>query len=185
MKKIINGHGTIDKKTDKYIVHPKDRIESKKIIKKLFAEVKDILEAKFGKITVPDFDKKGNPEYVKSVEQASGYLFPPAVHIDSPNFRTGRKPFVYVKTGVCESGYTDKIVKRNFNISFELKGNVRYKNYKWTKDRFNDNGIIIKNFILADNYEDAIDEFTNWLSNEYDNFFTERMPQNLTYSQSR
>ena len=170
--KIVNGKGKIGK-NGKYIVSPLDRIESKKLIKVLFAEVESILTKKFGSVVFVDGEEK--PKYNKTIEQANGYLFTPSISIDSQNFRTNRSAFINVDTGVNENGYGKNTIKRHFVISFELKGSVRLKfQKKWNKD-----SIIIKRYALADNMNDVLEEFKDFLANEYDNFFTGRMLKNL------
>ncbi len=176
--KIINGHGKIGK-NGKYIVSPLDRKESKKHIKIMFEKVENILKEKFGKVIYSESQPK--PYYWKTVEQAKGYLHTPSINIDSPNFRTNNQAFIHIDTGVNENGYNNEEVKRHFVISFELKGSIRYKYQKhWENDC-----VIIKKYILADNMVEALSEFENWLINNYDNFFTGRMQHNLSWRESR
>jgi hypothetical protein len=176
MKKIINGHGSIDKVTGKYKVHPKDRIESKKIIKKMFADVERMLIEKFGKVNKMEGEE--TPKYNKFIEQATGYLFVPVQEFSGANFQsTNREAFIHIDTGVNENGYNNEEVKRHFVISFELKGKHRYKYQK----RWENDCTIIKKYVLADNFEEVTAEFENWLKNSYDNFFTGRLLQNKTW----
>jgi len=175
--KIINGHGSIDK-NGKYVTSPLDRVESKKIIKSMFAKVEKLLILKFGSVNF--IEGKEKPEYDKFLESASVSIFTPSIHIDSKNFLTGRNAFIHVSTGINSSGYTKDVAKRHFVISFELNGKKRYKYGKSWND-----GTIIKKYVLADNEIDAISEFENWLSFEYDKFFTGRMLQNLSWREQR
>jgi len=175
MKIIINGTGKIGK-DGKYIVSTHDRKISNRLIPLLFEETKRILTDKFGSVTLLEGEE--NPKYHHIVEQATGYLFTPPIAINSPNFITNRQAFIHVNTGINENGYNYTEVKRHYTISFELKGNVRYKFQKnWATD-----ATIIKKYILADTLIDALAEFELWLTTEYDNFFTGRMKQNLPYS---
>ena len=63
-------------------------------------------------------------------------------------------------------------------ISFELKGKIRYKFQKnWNE------GTILKKYCLADNGVDAVIEFQEFIEKEFDKFFINRVPKNLTYNQ--
>ena len=170
--KIINGHGKIGK-DGKYIVSPLDRIESKKLIKTLFKEVESILTKKFGSVVL--LKGKEKPEYNKFCKQSTGVIWTPLIAINSHNFLTNSNAFIHCSTGINENGYGKNTVKRDFVISFELKGMVRFKfQKKWDAD-----SIIIKRYALADNMTDVLKEFEHFLANEYDNFFTGRMLKNL------
>lgn len=172
MKRIVNGHGTIGK-DGKYIVSPLDRKESSKLMKVLFAKVEKLLIEKFGSVVY--YDERPKPYYWKLCEHAVGTLFTPPISINSKNFLTDGNAFISLEVGNCEAGYNDKEFKKHFNISFELSGQRRFKFEKrW------DGATIIKKFVLADNLDEAIAEFEQWLKNDYDKFFTGRMLQNKT-----
>jgi hypothetical protein len=176
--KVVNGYGSIE--NGKYKVHPKDRVESKRLIKNLQSEVEKILEAKFKEVRFIDDNKE--PKYCKLVEYASGCLFVPIQPFSGPNFQSSHsEAFISVQTGTNTNGYNDKEAKRYFVISFQLKGKMRYKHQKrWERDC-----VIIKKYILADNLEEVINEFKFWVNNQYDNFFTTRLLQNKTWQECR
>lgn len=176
--KVVNGYGSIE--NGKYKVHPKDRVETKRVIKELHKAVKHILTTKFKKV---NFIKgKEEPEYCKIIEHSSGCMFVPIEPFAGANFQSNcSEAFINVQTGTNTNGYNDKEAKRHFNISFELKGKKRYKHQKkWENDC-----VIIKKYVLSDNLEDAVSEFKFWVNNQYDNFFTTRLLQNKTWQECR
>ena len=172
--KIINGYGKIVK--GKYIANKKDQIETMTLIKEMEEIVKSIVIKKFGSVT-----KLKPTTYWTLLQQTTAYLFAPPISINSSNFITNREASVFVSIGHNSNGYSTHIAKRFFTISFELKGNVRYKYQK----NWNNDCTILKKYILADNIGDAIKEFDAWINNDYDKFFTGRMLKNLSWVESR
>ncbi len=159
---ILNGYGTIDTITGKYMVSKKDRIESKKLIRKFELEVSQILEEKFGSVIKND---EAPTSYCKFTEKSSSYLWSPNININTSNALTSRGAMVYVNTGINSNGYDGKIVKRHFVISFELKGLMRPKYHKnWVEVT------LLKTYILNDNWEDSFTEFKFWLNTKFDLF---------------
>lgn len=175
MKTIVNGHGKINKE-GKYIANRKDQLETMALIKDMEKKIKDIIIKKFGAV-----NKLKPTRYWDYMQQATAYLFTPSISVNGPNFLTYREASVFVTTGHNSNGYNDKEFKRFFTISFELKGNFRYKYQKnWSTDC-----TLLKKHILADNMEDALKEFEQWISHEYDKFFAVRVLQNLSWRESR
>jgi len=172
--KIINGHGKIV--DGKYVANRKDQLETMALIKDMEKKVSAIISKKFGNIS-----KLKPTRYWALLQSATAYLFTPQISVNGPNFLTYRSASVFVSTGNNSNGYSNDISKRCFTISFELKGNLRYKYQKhWEKDC-----TILKKYILADNMEEAISEFEYWIENEYDKFFAIRVSKNLSYRESR
>jgi hypothetical protein len=159
---ILNGYGAIDTITGKYLVNVKDRIESKKIIRKFENEVSKILEEKFGSV----FRNDAAPtSYCKFTEQSSAYLWTPSININTSNALTNRGAMVYINTGINSNGYNGKIVKRHFVVSFQLNAMIRPKYHKnWNE------GTLLKTYILKDNYVDSFTEFKFWLNTKFDLF---------------
>lgn len=172
--KIINGHGKIV--DGKYVANRKDQLETMDLIKEMEKKVKNIVAKKLG-----NMDKLKPTRYWALLQQATAYLFTPKISVNGPNFLTFRQASVFVSTGTNSNGYSADIAKRFFTISFELKGDMRYKYQKnWSKD-----ATILKKYILADNMEDAVKEFENWIMNDYDKFFANRVIKNLSWRETR
>ena len=159
---ILNGYGTIDTITGKYLVNVKDRMESKKLIRKFENEVSKILEEKFGSVVR---NNEAGISYSKFTEQATSYLWTPQINVNTKNAHSKRGGFVFIDTGINTNGYNDKVIKRHFVISFELNGMIRPKFCKYWNE-----GTLLKTYILNDNWEDSIREFTFWLNTKFDIF---------------
>ena len=172
MKTIINGSGTIV--NDKYVPSSQDVEETKLLIKELERKVASIIRKKFGSVSK---EKNIRTKYCKYINQSTAYMWTPKIFINTKNYFTNNTAFVYATTGNNSSGYGDNEFKRHFNIAFELKGAVRYKFHKkWEND-----SIIIKKYILADNMQEAINKFQKWIDNDYDKFFAEIRVKNLEF----
>ena len=170
--KIINGHGKIV--DGKYVANRKDQLETMTLIKEMEKRVKAIVTKKIGNMS-----KIKPTRYWALLQQATAYLFTPAISVNGPNFLTFQQAAVFVTTGTNSNGYSTGVAKRFFTISFELTGKKRYKYQK----NWQSGSTILKKYILADNMEDAIKEFENWIQNDYDKFFANRVPKNLAWKE--
>jgi hypothetical protein len=171
--KIINGNGKIV--DGKYVANRKDQLETMTLIKEMEKRVKAIVAKKLGKMS-----KLKPTRYWALLQDATAYLFTPKISVNGPNFLTYKEAAVYVSTGHNSNGYSNEVSKRFFTISFELTGNRRYKHQK----NWQSGSTILKKYILADNMEDAIKEFENWIQNDYDKFFANRVPKNLAWKET-
>lgn len=172
--KIVNGNGKIV--DGKYIANRQDQLETMALIKQIEKRVKAIVVKKFGGV-----NKLKPTRYWALLQHATAYLFTPNISVNGANFLTNRQASVFVTTGHNSNGYNNTEFKRFFTISFELKGKLRYKYQK----HWMDDCTILKKYILADNMEDAVNEFEKWVQTEYDKFFAIRVIQNLSYRESR
>jgi len=172
--KIVNGNGKIVE--GKYIANRQDQLETMTLIKEMEKRVKSIVAKKIG-----NMGKLKPTRYWALLQQVNAYLFTPTISVNGPNFLTNNHAAVFVSTGHNSNGYSNEIAKRFFTISFELTGNRRYKYQK----NWQSGSTILKKYILADNMEDAIKEFENWIQNDYDKFFAIRVLQNKTWQECR
>jgi hypothetical protein len=168
MKKIINGHGSIV--DGLYVQSPLDKIDDMKFIKEFHAKTKALIEKHLGKSAVykrPHFDN-----LMKHGGEST--LLSPKIELNTPNFLCNRSPMIFLNTEVWPCGYSEGIFKRSFTIKYTLNGSFRYKYQK----KFIESEILGK-YILADNLEDALNQFESFLQNEYLEFMLVRVKKNL------